>query len=402
MSYFHRMSPAHLVLAPLALLLVGCGQETSEAPRGEPAADAAATDAASVNPTPIGVPDAADDAFAAPSSGGSTDAGAIPCVPVQGVTNLVQGVAPEIDGAGFAFTDGEYVYVPTGSALYRLSVAGGPVETVYAGPLEGYGGMAAGGGTVGWFPVTAATRAPTGLSVERAGVIQSVTFPSGVVPSAGAWTVADTLGDLFFEVDPPTGGRSQTWRWSAATGQAAEMPGVGMPDAGAGTNLYFTDRGQIIWANNLAGPAGGMYATDISTGVAHPIITGATTEDGGTTDDFGGIVGIDATNLYGEGSICPDGACPFTVYGVARNGGTPFVAYQTVGSYWTNGLIADDSGLYWVDWVTEAIYHVSLPSSDVPQVVVKPDAGISRFVMDACNLYWVGSGSELQVMAAAK
>ena len=154
MNYVYRMSTPSFVLAPLALLLFGCGLEASDASRGEPATDAAATDDASVRRTLTGVPDASDDALAAPSSSSSdsTEAGAAPCVPVEGVTNLVQGVAPAIGGYGFPFTDGQYVYVPTGTTLYRVSVAGGPIETLYTGQLEGYGGMAAGGGTVGWSP----------------------------------------------------------------------------------------------------------------------------------------------------------------------------------------------------------------------------------------------------------
>ncbi len=314
------------------------------------------------------------------------------------MTNLLQAPLPAGDeGYENVASDGQFVYFNSASTLYRVPVSGGDAETLYSGSFGGY--FAANGGTVGWEPVNSVTYNPTGLTVERAGGVQLVALAGGALPSAGSWMVADTGGDVFFQVDLPGGGQSQTWRWSPATEMAGEMPGVGMPAAGGGTNLYWADRGQVIWANNLAGPAGGLYATEIATGIPHQIV-------GNGTEDFGGLVGLDATNLYGTGSICPQGACPFTIYGVARaGGGTPFVAYQTAGAYWTVSLHADDSGLYWMDWTTKGIYHATLSSVGAPaELVVHPASGISQFALDACNVYWldVDATGTTSVMATAK
>jgi hypothetical protein len=183
------------------------------------------------------------------------------------------------------------------------------------------------------------------------------------------------------------------------------MPGVGMPDAGAGTNLYWADRGQIIWSNGIDGPTGGIYATEISTGTPRQLVDNSAV-------GFGSIDGVDASNVYGQGSGCPKSACPFTVYGVSRNGGTPFVAYQTADAYRLGSPPqVDDSGLYWIDWDTFGIYHavmaIGAPAELVGQVVNPPGIGWSvpaRFAMDACNLYWleVDPSGTTRLMAIAK
>jgi hypothetical protein len=199
----------------------------------------------------------------------------------------------------------------------------------------------------------------------------------GVLPQRWQPILGDTDGDIFFEVDPP-----QVWRWLPATGAAAEMPGFGAPDAGA-VNLYFADRGQVIWAGG-----NGLYATDIATGVARQLVGLA------TTSGFGSLVGLDASNVYGAGSICPRGACPFTISGVARAGGSPFVAYQTAESYWTQALRADDSGLYWSTWGQGGLYHAALtngaPAQRLVELPTTAGRGFSQyFGMDACNVYWI-------------
>jgi hypothetical protein len=111
--------------------------------------------------------------------------------------------------------------------------------------------------------------------------------------------------------------------------------------------------------------------------------------------------------VYGAGSICPQGACPFTLYGVGRDGGAPFVAYQSGTAYWTNGLRADDFGFYWVDWSTRAIYHGQ--QMDIPaKLVVSLTSSTTtpaQFALDACNLYWLDAdptGGALRMMAVAK
>ncbi len=334
------------------------------------------------------------------SSSGATGTGSgggPACSPVQGVVNLLQGSLPTDDGYENVASDGQFVYFRSNAALYRVPVSGGPAETLYAGPFGGF--FAANGGTVAWEPLMSSGFNPAGLTVKNGAGVQSVPLAGGALPAAAAWMLADTSGNVFFEVNVPGVARSQTWRWSATTGPAGEMPGVGMPDAGAGTNLYWADRGEVIWANNLAGPAGGIYATEIATGIAHLIV-------GNGTDDFGGLVGVDAENLYGEGSICPMGACPFTIYGVSRAGGAaPFVAYQTQDAYWTVSLHADDSGLYWMNWKTLGIYHAALSTPGAPaELVVHPASGIAQFALDACNVYWldVDATGTMSVMATAK
>jgi len=311
---------------------------------------------------------------------GRTTGGA--CSPVSGATNLLQSTLPAGDAYGNVAADGRYVYFTGGSALYRVPTSGGPAETVYAGGLAG-GFFAAADGTVAWVPGTSGQA--TGLTVKDASGVRPVTLPSGAVPTWGK-ILMDTAGDVFFELDLPSGGRSHTWRWNPEANAAGEMPGVGMPDAGAGTNLYWADRGQVIWSNNIDDPTGGIYATDISTGTPHQLVDNSVT-------GFGGMVGLDASNVYGAGSICPGPGCAFTISGVARGGGAPFVAYQSETAYWTNGLRADDSGFYWIDWSTQAIYHARATGVPATVVVSLTSSPIipAQLALDACNVYWLDS-----------
>jgi hypothetical protein len=95
---------------------------------------------------------------------------------------------------------------------------------------------------------------PAGLTVENASGPSSVLLPDGVHPVSYEPILVDDQGNVFFEVNLPTGGPAHTWRWSRATNSAGEMPGVGMPETGAaGTNLYWVDRGEIVWSNNIDG-----------------------------------------------------------------------------------------------------------------------------------------------------
>jgi hypothetical protein len=100
-------------------------------------------------------------------------------------------------------------------------------------------------------------------------------------------------------------------------------------------------------------------------------------------------------------------ACPFTVWGTPRDGGAPFVAYQTTASYWTHGLQADDTGLYWVDWSTSGFYRAPLMMGAPAQLLAQVGPGIPGvFAMDECNLYWIDAnyspGAKQNVMAVSK
>jgi hypothetical protein len=127
--------------------------------------------------------------------------------------------------------------------------------------------------------------------------------------------------------------------------------------------------------------------------------------------EFGGLLGVDEKNLYGMGSSCPNSACPFTAYGVARDGsGTPFIAYQTTDAYWIpSPPQTDDSGLYWMDWNTPGIYHAAI-AIGAPASLVAPLPRIvgnsmpAMFARDACNLYWITTDSTgaPSVMAISK
>jgi hypothetical protein len=252
-------------------------------------------------------------------------------------------------------------------------------------------------GTVAWLYANPGASTQAGMMVENASGVHDVAFPSGVTPVGQILVDAD--GNVFFIADLASGDAGaptwQVWRWNPATGSAAQMPGVGKPE-GSSVNLYFADRGQIIWASVADG---GVYATDISTGTAHQLNT--------TNAGFGSLVGVDAKNLYGIGSICPMSACPFTVWGTPRDGGAPFVAYQTTASYSTNGLQADDTGLYWVDWSTPGFYRAPLLKGAPAQLLAQVGPGIpGQFAMDECNLYWIDAnyspGAKQNVMAVPK
>jgi hypothetical protein len=336
------------------------------------------------------------------SSSGQTD-------PITGckqlaITNLLQSPLPAGGAYGGVVSDGQNVYFSDIRSLYRVPISGGAAETVYAGPFGGQFGAA--GGTVAWVPLMSDNVTPAGLTVENASGPSAVVLPDGVQPVSYEPILVDDEGNVFFEVTLPTGGPAHTWRWSGATNSAGEMPGVGMPETGAaGTNLYWVDRGEIVWSNNIDGPAAGIYITDVSTGVPRQLA--------GTSNlaEFGGLLGVDEKNLYGMGSSCPKSACPFTAYGVARDGsGTPFVAYQTADAYWTaSPPQTDDSGIYWMDWNTPGIYHAAI-AIGAPASLVAPLPRIvgnsipATFARDACNLYWITTDSTgaPSVMAMSK
>jgi|GEM_PF-3413145 len=342
------------------------------------------------------------DASTTADAGGATGTGGPDggCSQLRGVTPLLSSPLPTSDVYGGATSDGQYVYFEGQAAIYRVAVSGGTLETVYSGALPsgspGYS-LAAKGGTIAWMFAAPGSQEPAGITVQNAGGRHDVALTSGAVPENVDPILVDADGDVFFEVSLPSdagGARTfQTWRWNPATGSAAQMPGVATRPDGGSVNLYWADRGQLLWAWD------GVYATDIATGTAHPLDT--------TNAGFGSLVGVDATNVYGAGSICPDSACPFTIWGTPRGGGPPFVACRSPGAYWTNGLQADDSGLYWVDWSTDGIYRAALTNGAPAQLVAHLGPGVipSQFAMDACNVYWIdanGTGATQQVMAAPK
>lgn len=307
------------------------------------------------------------------------------CQRFQKATSLSSTPLPSGEAFSDAASDGRNVYFSSAAGLYRVPVVGGALETVYSGAV---GAFAAGGGVVAWVTVDATFKS-TDVMVEDDDGVHTVALPDGTLPSAYPTVIADADGNVFFEVDTPTDG-FQIWRWDPSLGSAAEMPGVGKGD-GSFTNLYWADRGEVVWAGDA------VYITDIASGSSR-LVEGAGA-------GFGGLVGIDAMNLYGADGLCPKSACPFTVYGVARAGGTPFVAFQSDEAYWTNGLQADDSGLYWMDWVTRGIFHAALDPAGPAEHVVDPGSGIAWFALDACNLYWLeGNGTQptVRLMAIAK
>jgi hypothetical protein len=310
------------------------------------------------------------------------------CRRFRTATNLSSTPLPAGDAFDDLVSDGTNVYFDGARAVYRVPVVGGALETVYAAPVVA---LAAGGGVVAWVPASPDTGGPVGLMVEDADGIRDVSLPDGVLPVAFPNMIADANGDVFFEVDEPSGG-PRVFRWDPMSGAAAEMPGVGMAD-GSGTNLYFANRGEIVWAGG-----GGFDITDMATGTPRPLLDDATA-------GFGTPIGMDATNVYSAGDICPRGACPFTVYGVPRAGGAPFVAFESGDAYWTNGLQADDTGLYWMDWATRGIFHAALDPAGPAEHVVDPGSGIAQFALDACNLYWLeGNGTQptASLLAIAK
>ena len=325
------------------------------------------------------------------------------CRPIQGTKNILQSSLSAADAYGELVSDGQSVYFAGTRSVYRVPASGGVSQVLYSGPLGVQ--LAAAAGTVAWVPFAPDNVTPAGLTVENAAGMHDVAFPDGVLPAAGSAILVGGDGSVYFEVDVSTDSRSHTWTWNPATGVAGEMPGVGMPATGAGTNLYWVDRGEIFWSNNVAGPAGGMYATELSTGVPQQI-----TDD--STTDFGGLAGVDAKNLYGFASSCVNSPCPFTVYGASRaGGGTPFVAYQSATAYWTaSPAQVDDTGLYWVDWTNDAIYHAAMtpgaPAELAAQLLAPGAEGTvpATFAMDACNLYWLTTDATgaPAVMATAK
>jgi hypothetical protein len=182
-----------------------------------------------------------------------------------------------------------------------------------------------------------------------------------------------------------------------------EVPSVGMPDVIGETKLYWADRGDIIWQDNPSHPEDGIYITDRYTGTARRLLD----------NSAGSLVGLDARNVYAVSSFCSTSACPFTIYGFARDGGTPFVAYETADAYRTEGPLATDSGLYWPDSDTLGIYHADMTAGAPAELLVDGAApsGIgfaptpaSALGMDACNLYWLESdrSGTTRVMAIAK
>lgn len=331
----------------------------------------------------------------------TTDAGVTnACTSIKEPTNLLEAPLPGGSTFDSLVADGPNLYFTGGDSIYRVPVSGGVAESLYSGPLLGLLGspFAAKNGVVAWVPATADNVTPAGLSVSNTDGVQSVVFPSGVLP-ADSPMVVDTDGNVIFNVSLP-GARWQTWKWSPTTNSATEMPGVDAPDASSViNNLYWADRGQLVWASS-----GGVYITEISTGETRRVL------DHQTDAAFGGLLGLDASNLYGASGICP-GSCKFTVSAVPRGGGTPVVVYETADAYWTASLPhVDSSGLYWIDWTTRAIYHAPLtlgaPAKQVVSVAPSGPGGTipARFAVDACNVYWFTSdqSGETRLMAAPK
>jgi hypothetical protein len=325
-------------------------------------------------------------------------------------TNLLQSPLPVAVGYGDVASDGQHVYFTGNRSLYRVPISGGPAETVYSGSFAHFYAVAR--GTVAW--LMGAPENVTGLAVENAGGIYSVALPAGTT-IAWAGPLVDAEGQVYFQVNVPGGGRSRTWRWNPIMDSAAEMPGVGMPDGGGGTLLFWADRGQVIWANNAPGSAGGIYATNITTGIARQLV-------GRPGDGFGSLLGLDASNVYGAGSFCPRYGppppfrpttpveCPFRVSGVPRDGaGAPFIAYERNDARFEGfggPPVADDSGLYWIDSDAKRIYHAPMSKGAHPQPVVELTSSLvpAQFALDACNLYWldVDPTGAPRLMAVAK
>jgi hypothetical protein len=318
------------------------------------------------------------------------------CSQLQGVTALLWHPPITDDTYGDAKSDGRYVYFDGSTAIYRVPVSGGVIETVtsFNRSLGVFGSLfAVNAGTISWLYANPGMNTPAGMMVENASGVHDVALPTGVTPIGQV--LVDVDGTVFFMVDLASGDAgaptAQVWRWNPATGSAAQMPGAW--DAyGHSVDLAWVDRGQIFWESEV-----GVYATDISTGTAHQLDT--------ANPGFGSPFGVDAKNLYGTVGLCPGSACTFTVWGTPRDGGAPFVAYQST-AYWSSGLQVDDSGLYWLDGL--GIYHAPLTNGAPAQHLADlPTGGLipRGFAMDACNLYWIGpsgTGAKQQVMAVPK
>jgi len=297
--------------------------------------------------------------------------------------------------------DGKYVYISGARSLYRIPSSGGPVEALYSGPAN-LGEVRAASGTVAWV-VLSSDASPASVAVANADGLHVVALPAEVLPlpSPAAPALVDEDGNVYLEATLATDEMPHTWRWSPMTKVAEEMPGVGRPDAGGRTELLLVDRGQIFWVNNVEGPDAGIYVTDIGTGTSKQISTGG----------LGSLAGVDAKNLYGVSSVCPAGACPFTVFGIPRDGSGPlFEAFKTADAYRTaSPPQADDSGIYWMDWLLPGIFHATMGPDTPADLVVqigRVDGGQvpAYFAMDACNLYWISSGAQRAptLMAIAK
>ena len=88
-------------------------------------------------------------------------------------------------------------------------------------------------------------------------------------------------------------------------------------------------------------------------------------------------------------------------------GSASSVAFASADSYWVNGITADASGLYFVDWATNAVYRASLDGGSKASVVVHVTGNTipDQIGMDDCNVYWTdanGTGATQQVLAAPK
>jgi hypothetical protein len=333
-----------------------------------------------------------------PEPGGTDPGPTTHCTPFLEATNLLQApLEHSLAAAGEIAVDNHYVYIVFNNSILRVPKSGGVAETIYEGQVAA-GLIAAAGDTVAW---TAGSIGQTqNLMVMNADGVQPVALPSEVTLPFPQLLVDGPSGELLFEVMLPSVTRMQTWRWDPADGTAAEMVGVGMPDLETSTNLYFADEGQIVWS--MDGPKGGLFITDLSTGVARQLAPQGT--------GFGSLIGFDRSNIYGIGSGCPHGGCTYTVSALPRDGGPPFVAYQTSGNEWTVALRADESGLYWTDWGKEqGIYYAKLEAGSPTKQLVRFDSEPgslvpSRFAMDACNLYWFITDSvrRPRIMALAK
>jgi hypothetical protein len=324
---------------------------------------------------------------------GATDGGT--CSQLSGATALLSSPLPTENVYFDLSSDGQDVYFTSNTTIYRVAVSGGTLATLYSGGLAGFGGAyGARGGTIAWAFPKPGTQDAAGITIRNASGSHDVALPSGAIVANPM--LVDVDGNVFYEMGQGPGAVKKTyqvWRWNPATRSATKMPGVG-PGGGGPANVYLVDRGQILWAST------GIYLTDVSTGKAHQLDV--------QHSGFGSPIGVDATNVYGWESNCADSACPFTIWGTPRGGGKPFIAYKSDAAYRTNGLQADDSGFYWIDWKTHGIYHATLNQSAPATLLVQlPAAGITPnlLALDACNVYWLdanGTGATQQVMAASK
>lgn len=305
--------------------------------------------------------------------------------------NLVQGEAPA-DALGTFVnltSDRPYVYF-NGDALYRVPMAGGAIETVFAGPFAGQ--FASGGGTLAYATVTKRQTGRDAWVYDATGlVLKDATGAEQTIPLDPGQTFVGPLlatpsGDVLFATGPSDQSTSAAQRWSPKTHTTTPM-GVPLAD--------WYDRGDVFYWDKTAAGAIALFAIDAA----------ATTKPRKIVDGQVAVLGFDAANVYFGEPLCPagniDGPCRFRVRGAPRDGASPAsIAWESPQAYSAAWMFADDSGVYWADWQSHdsaPIYRAKLtPGAAVEKIA---DTHATTYAVDACNVYWLEDAAHLMAVA---